>query len=452
MSESKENVWRVEFRPYQSAFYKSEVRYPALGSAWGTGKSLAMILKGHKFSTDYSHNLGVIFRKEYTNLRNSTMKDYVEYTGMTINEGKKSAIYPNGSEILFMHLDEIGVVQNMNLGWFGIEQADEMPSPDPFNMLRGRLRRAVPKRQGMAIMNATSEEHWAFQLWKNNPESDPSFRMWEATSFDNAVNLPADTIEDWRKLEKTDPVMFRRFIMNEWGISDDQFAVIRSEWLGALLGRGLPELPGSDILQPPRERRRIVSIDPSLGGDECTIKYFENCEVKDKLSLFERDTMKIVGNAAAFAGGRTTNFIVDDIGIGDGVAARLTEMKFNVQRFTSTEKALNEKKFSNHRAEGWWYLREQVQNQMIPYPADPEIRRQIVAFRYRPEKLGSNGKIAIELKTDVKKRIGRSPDDGDNYMMGIYGTQFVKPEAKPSLADRWGIRKHKNRGYSHMSA
>lgn len=447
MKQVRENVWRVELRPYQLDFYDSEVRYPAIGSAWGTGKSLALILKGQKLS-EQPNNLGVIFRKEFTNLRNSTMKDFVEYTGMAINEGKKSVKYPDGSETLFLHLDEIGVVQNMNLGWFGIEQADEIDDPGPFNMLRGRLRRAVGIRQGMVIMNATSEEHWAYQLWKVNKEKDKEFVMWEANSFENEVNLPADTIADWRKIEKTDPVMYRRFVMNEWGISDDQFAVIRAETLSALLGKGIPGVP----FLPAGGDRLIVSVDPSLGGDECTIKLIKNLAVVDKLSLFERDTMKIVGHTATFAGNRTKNVIVDCIGIGAGIADRLAEQGFNVQYFNSAEKALDENRFTNRRAEAWWYARELIQDFKIPYPEDSELRRQLVATRYRPEKLGSRGLIALEPKTEVKKRLGRSPDDADNYVMGVYGTQFVEPEKKEDKRDKWNIRHYKQSMYSHMAA
>ncbi|MBK7546268.1 MAG: hypothetical protein IPI56_11090 [Elusimicrobia bacterium] len=52
--------------------------------------------------------------------------------------------FPNKSEILFRHLEEIhGVVQNMNLGWFWIEQAEELETDETFNVLRGRLRRTL---------------------------------------------------------------------------------------------------------------------------------------------------------------------------------------------------------------------------------------------------------------------------------------------------------------------
>ena len=37
-----------------------------------------------------------------------------------------------------------------------------------------------------------------------------------------------------------------------------------------------------------------------------------------------------------------------------------------------------------------------------------------------------NGKILIEPKADIKKRLGRSPDRADAYVNGLYALQFVE--------------------------
>ena len=39
-----------------------------------------------------------------------------------------------------------------------------------------------------------------------------------------------------------------------------------------------------------------------------------------------------------------------------------------------------------------------------------------------------NGKILIESKADIKKRLGNSPDRADAYVNGLYGLQFVEGE------------------------
>ena len=37
-----------------------------------------------------------------------------------------------------------------------------------------------------------------------------------------------------------------------------------------------------------------------------------------------------------------------------------------------------------------------------------------------------NGKILIEPKADIKKRLGRSPDRADCYVNGLWALQFVE--------------------------
>ncbi|RKY05000.1 MAG: hypothetical protein DRP56_09400, partial [Planctomycetota bacterium] len=37
-----------------------------------------------------------------------------------------------------------------------------------------------------------------------------------------------------------------------------------------------------------------------------------------------------------------------------------------------------------------------------------------------------NGKILIESKADIKKRLGNSPDRADAYVNGLYALQFVE--------------------------
>ena len=39
-----------------------------------------------------------------------------------------------------------------------------------------------------------------------------------------------------------------------------------------------------------------------------------------------------------------------------------------------------------------------------------------------------NGKILIESKANIKKRLGRSPDRADAYVNGLYALQFVEGE------------------------
>ena len=76
MVEIQENDRVFKLIKPQADFIRSEARYPAYVGGWGTGKSTALIAKGVLLSEKYPGNLGVIFRKEFTDLRDSTIKDF----------------------------------------------------------------------------------------------------------------------------------------------------------------------------------------------------------------------------------------------------------------------------------------------------------------------------------------------------------------------------------------
>lgn len=408
---------RVVLKKYQDDFLFSDCRFPALFSAWGTGKSMCGILKGMELSERFPRNRGVIFRREFTDLANSTMKDFELYTGIPVSEYKKKVQLPNKSEILFLHAKELDVLKNMNIGWFLLEQAEELESPEQFDYLDGRLRlKGAELRQGMVIANTTDKTHWLYQYWVDNARKDGRFRYWEANSFENASNLPADTIASWKLLETRNPAVYRRFVMNEWGVSADEFILIPYDILQLLKGV-------RDIHYP--FRRRIISVDPSQGGDECVIYAMSNYQIFDKQVLQGvefRDTMKVAGYVAVMSAKHGIDHIaVDCIGIGAGIADRLREMGkeiFYVQSAAKSDTHL----YSNKRAEMYGYVSEMVRDKRIPYPEDEEAAKQVSSVHYKVT--GSNGAIQLEKKDDVKKRIGRSPDRGDCYVYGVYHTQF----------------------------
>jgi hypothetical protein len=71
-------------------------------------------------------------------------------------------------------------------------------------------------------------------------------------------------------------------------------------------------------------------------------------------------------------------------------------------------------KFYNLRAADWWRMREELDpgqefGSAIALPPDASIKADLAAPRWE---LTARG-IKIEDKDEIKKRLGRSPDDGD---------------------------------------
>lgn len=418
--------WEIEAKEAQMSFLQSSARYPLFAGSWGTGKTLFCILKCLSLCKRFPGNLGLIARKEYTDLRDSTIQDFQKYTGLKIQEQHKEIIIPGTkSKIIFRHADEFNTLQNINLGFFFLEQADEIEDENIFDFLRGRLRRGT-YQQGMMSTNATDTTHWLYRRYKEPKESerDIDYALFEMTTAENADNLPEAFLTDLMKLQKDNPLMFDRYVANIWGISDNQFVLIPSAII--------EQLKGVHILRP--ETRRIIAIDPSGGGDECPVMYMVNGEVKDTLILHETDTMKIVGQAMIFGGPekhKCDNYAVDIIGLGRGVADRLGELGKRVIRIDSSEKSTSPQ-YYNRRAEMYGYTANLIRDRKTAYITDPETRKQLASVRFDPKSISSTGELKLEPKEAVKKRLGYSPDRADTYVYGQWGLQFVDPERPKS--------------------
>ena len=229
-------------KPYQWDFYSSMDRFPGAIAAWGTGKTTVGLLKIDLLSRFYKNNLLLIVRKKFTDLRDSTMKDFTKWTGKHIPQGTKEAKYANGSVVLFRHAKELSGLQNVNLGGGMIEQAEEFPTDTQFQLLRGRMRRDLevdeeywaaylkrweeldprtqemlqsmhdnPLRQMMPIANANGH-NWMWKMFAKSPQE--GYFCMQAKSFDNEDNLPKDFIADLKRMELEAPNHYRRYVMN----------------------------------------------------------------------------------------------------------------------------------------------------------------------------------------------------------------------------------------------
>ncbi len=235
----------INLLPYQDKFLFSTKRYCAMISAIGTGKTFMALLKVWRFCQDYPGSRWLIIRKEYTDLRDSTMKDFELYFGVKINKQSKSYTTPNGSEILFRHGEEISpnVLKNMNLSGFFIEQAEEFKTEQTFVWLQDRLRKSgSPYRQGLIIANSDGH-NWCWRLFIHNPPSD-DYMCVEATTFDNEVNLPADFVKDMRLKEIIAPNHYKRMVMNQHDIQDEGDLLLTNEQIERAMGLRLTREDG----------------------------------------------------------------------------------------------------------------------------------------------------------------------------------------------------------------
>lgn len=204
------------------------------------------------------------------------------------------------------------------------------------------------------------------------------------------------------------------------GRADDEWQIIPTEWVRAAQARWTPD--GGRGLQ-----MTAMGADVAQGGDDKSVLaprygvwYAPLQRKPGKDTPTSADMVAFI--LAHLRGGAG---VVIDIGGGYGIgpAVHIKENGGAVVQFDgskpSTHRAAGSNlQFFNKRAEAWWRFREaldpgQEGGSPIALPADPSILGDLTAPRYE---LLARG-IKVEAKTEVKKRIGRSPDDGDAIVM-----------------------------------
>jgi hypothetical protein len=106
---------------------------------------------------------------------------------------------------------------------------------------------------------------------------------------------------------------------------------------------------------------------------------------------------------------------VDEIGVGSGVVDRLRELKFPVLGINVSTAAIDDEHFYQRRDELYFNLRElfrdgNIDLSRLSNEIYDRLSGELVAIQFS---YMSTGKIKIESKADMKKRMGHSPDVAD---------------------------------------
>jgi hypothetical protein len=300
-----------------------------------------------------------------------------------------------------------------------LDQGEETERID-VDLLRATLRLRYkgitpPYKQ---LYTANPADCWLKKDFIDDPQ--PNHYYIPALPSDNP-HLPESYIPLLKQIFQYNPGLLRAYLNGDWTAVQALNVLIPDHMLSQL----------KNAIYNHKGIRKIVVMDPSAGGDECVIYYMENYAIKDQMIIVgERDPMKVAGHMVVMAERhKCPNYAGDTIGIGWGVLGRVKELKRNqntkVIEINSAEKSDQPERFANTRAEIGWYAMERVLDKHIPYPEDEELRRQITAVHFKV--INSNGKIILESKDEIKKRLGCSPDRGDAWYMGIWATSKTDP-------------------------
>ena len=141
---------------------------------------------------------------------------------LKIRESDFNIRFPNGSEIIFMGLDEETKLLSLNnIGTIWIEEAFEVPKAS-VEQLNLRMRGNNDNQQIIMSFNPISKNHWLYDFCEVNPPT--SFKYIHSTYKDNPF-LNDEYIRELEEMYTRNPARARIFCDGEWGVDSEGLVI-----------------------------------------------------------------------------------------------------------------------------------------------------------------------------------------------------------------------------------
>jgi hypothetical protein len=270
----------------------------------------------------------------------------------------------------------------------------------------------------------------------------PGYEDWHPVHVSLAQAIEAGRISaDWAEQRKRqwgeESAIYVNRVLGEFHAGDED-SVIPLAWAEAAVERWHEwddaGRQGTELDYP-----RTVGVDVARFGSAKTVLAIRNGPALVELRrTVKEDTMKTTGRVAGILeADPTRTAVVDVIGIGAGVVDRLRELGHTVEAFNASAatKRLDvtgELGMCNVRSAAWWGMREMLDPSANPDVCLPDDEMLLGDLSAPQWKVLSGGKIQVESKDEVAKRLGRSTDDGDACVEAFFPVSMPhKPSARP---------------------
>lgn len=197
----------------------------------------------------------LVCRRYGTTIRNSCFslfKDILAYWKLTqfvkIRETDFNIKFPNGSEIIFLGLDdETKLLSLNNIGCIFIEEAYEVPK-EIVEQLNLRMRAKVENQQIILAFNPISKNSWLYDFCEKNP---PKNCLYIHSTYKDNPFLPKEYVESMEEMIVRNPAKARVYAFGEWGVDSEGLVITnwRKEEFNAmeLAAAGLEHRAGIDL-------------------------------------------------------------------------------------------------------------------------------------------------------------------------------------------------------------
>ena len=352
--------------------------------------------------------------------------------------------------------NDLGLDPNLYLQWHGQDNFFELPNGSKVFLLAAKYLPGDPLYQRFGSMQMTRgwiEEAGEFSplaksnlqasigRWKNDTYGLPPkllqtcnpsknylyidyYKPYKAGSLDHwkkfiqalpqdNKKLPAGYVENLKRtLSKNEKL---RLIDGNWEYDDDPSALMNYDAIISIFT--------NTHVQP--SGKRFMSVDVArFGSDKTKIRVWDGFKVVAKRVYEKKSTSEIAIEIKKLQGEYQvppSNTVIDEDGIGGGVIDNFP--RNTVKGFIANSSPINPKpneNYENLKSQCAYLLAEKVNNNEI-YEQETEPDEQELLIedleQIKEKNTDSQGKRGIIPKDKVKEVLGRSPDDGDTYIM-----------------------------------
>jgi len=419
----------IDLHPNQWKVWEDKSRFRVLVAGRRFGKTTLAINELLQAAIDEPGSLSIYCAPTYRQAKQIAWKMLKTVVPQEIlekvNESELSVRLTNGSNIELKGCDNPDSLRGVGVKFIVVDEFASIP--DGESLWAEVLRPMLIDTGGRGLFIGTPKGLNAFYtMFEKGEDLKDGFKSFRFTSYDNPY-LKKEEIDALKK--ELHPTAFEQEVMTSFLVSGEN-TLIKLENIESLKGVQIYE--DSTI--------KHISCDPALvGGDKCVILVFENTVVIGRKETYHNDTQKIAADLVVLANKYDVRGIsIDSVGIGkgvyDAVAQLLRHQDIKVLPISSGSASSNPEKFTNLKTEMWWYVWEEIKEKRVAYPEDMEIRRQLSTVEYTL--VNSTGKIGLVSKKKTKELLGRSPDDADAFVYGIWGLRHFSPKKQVAYQAR----------------
>ena len=393
------------------------------GGAMGGGKTTWLAAYAVELSMRYRGNVGYLCRHELRSFKRTTLRTLLEHMPWELvaqhHRTENFIRFKNGSVLFYGGLGDderaIDRLKSMELGWFGIDQAEETTEKF-FFMLSTRLR--LKTRWGLrykGLLTANPEPNWIKARFIDQNLSGHAFIP--ALPRDNPY-LPKGYVERIQAMDIPDELK-RAWLEGDWDALSQTNTIFPAKEVLEAMQRSLEPRPEDEL---------TYGLDVAdYGGDESVLSCRRGLAFSIVGAWAFQDPMETVGKTVrALDYDKSRRINIDAIGVGSGVYSRLKELGYNAHAIKGSNRPTqkNRLRYKNYRTELHFNLRS-----LLPYcslPNDPALRSQLTSIRYR---VLSTGLIAVETKDELRARGLPSPDRMESILYAAASTEEAEDEA-----------------------